>query len=229
LAVANNEYLRPVVVEAARDYKYLLNRGYSQRVVLDLVTSHYGLTRTERALLLRCIHRDDEVASIRRKVSRDIYGEVLVIDGYNTILTIVSALEGPTLYLCDDCIVRDLRSSYIKDFSTPLVTTALRVIGGVVSRLGARKVVFVLDRNVSWSGIHANIIRNILPNVEVRLARRADIEIISSGAIVASSDYVILSRVKKVYDMAGYIVLKHVRGKIIRVDRYICKEPCKVE
>ena len=221
--------LRSEVIEAAKDYRYLLDRGYGQKVSLDLVTSRYLLTREERALLLRCIHRTSDYLSIRDKLINDLKGYDLVIDGYNTILTVVSALEGRHLYLCDDCIVRDLRSSYVKDFTTKLINTAIAIIRDYLSMLKPSSVTIILDRNVSWSGKHAEIIKSLMPSANVRLARKADIEVIGSTSVVSSSDFVILERVKYVYDLAGNIVLKNFPNNIIRIDELVCKEPCNLK
>ncbi len=220
--------IREEVIRAAEDYKYLLNRGYNQKSALDFVTSRYMLTPTERALLLRCVHRDDEAFAIRRKITDSIEGMELIIDGYNTLLTLVSVFEGRNVYLCDDCIIRDLRSSYIKDFSSPLIIKAINELASFVKTLRPKRVVVVLDKNVSWSGRHSEVIRNTVPEFEVKLAKKADIEVIASLGIISSSDFVILSRAKYVFDVAGRIIANRFRDKIVRFDRVVCKEPCRI-
>ncbi len=216
--------IRDEVILAAQDYRYLLNRGYNQKVSLDLVVSRYLLSREERALLLRCIHRSEDAELVRSKVVNSVYGDDLVIDGYNVILTIVSALEGRDLYLCDDGIVRDLRSSYIKDFSTPLVTQALRLIKNELMRLRPKSVTFVLDKNVSWSMRHAEVISNEIPEVNVKLAKKADIAVLATKAVVASSDFVILLKAFKIYDLAGKVVMKVAKDKVVNMREIITRK-----
>jgi len=218
--------IREDVIKAAKDYKYLLNRGYNQKGALDFVTSRYMLTPTERALLLRCVHRDDEAHAIRRKLVESIEGRKLIIDGYNTLLTLVSVFEGRYVYLCDDCIVRDLRSSYIKDFSSPLIVKAISELASFIKMLRPEHVVVILDKNVSWSARHAEVIRSIVPEFEVKLAKKADIEVIASLGIISSSDFVILSRARYVFDAAGKIIANKFRDRIVRFDKIICKESC---
>ncbi|MFN3268109.1 MAG: DUF434 domain-containing protein, partial [Zestosphaera sp.] len=106
--------IREEVVEASRDYKYLLSRGYKQKVVLDLVTSRYGLSSIERTLLLRCVHSSRDVEAIRSKRVDDVKQYPLIIDGYNVLLTLHTVIEDMEVFLCDDGFVRDLRKSYRK-------------------------------------------------------------------------------------------------------------------
>ena len=214
--------LEKKVIDAIRDYKYLLNRGYPQKASLDFVVSRYALSREWRSLLLRCVHREEDAVLIRSKL-RDNVGpnDRLIIDGYNTILTIVSALECRTLYLCDDGIVRDLRSAYVKDFATPLVLNALEILSEELARLRVSDVTIVLDSNVSWSARHAEIIRKIISEAEVRLAKKADIEVLSTIGIACSSDYLILKRAKAIYDLAGRIILKNFKHKVEDINKYL--------
>ena len=210
------------VIDAIKDYKYLLNRGYPQKASLDFVVSRYALSREWRSLLLRCVHRSEDVTSIRSKIRDRVGpGDKLIIDGYNTILTIVSAIECRTLYLCDDGIVRDLRSAYVKDFSTPLVLSALEMLNDEITRLNVSGIAIVLDSNVSWSARHAEIIRELISDAEVKLAKKADIEVISTGGVVCSSDYLILKKAKAIYDIAGKIILKNFKYKVEDINKYL--------
>ncbi len=211
----SNPRLRREVEEAIKDYKYLLNRGYPQKSALNLVVVRYGLKPAERSLLLRCVHRDSDVEVVRRALIRDPRGKDLILDGYNTILTLVSALECKELYLCDDGIVRDLRSAYVKDFGTKLVNKALEIIDTYLRELKPKSVKVFLDANVSWSARHAEFIRGLMPYAEVVLAKKADIGVITSEGVVCSSDYLILKSARAAYDLAGNIVKKLFPEKVI--------------
>ncbi|MCX8184437.1 MAG: DUF434 domain-containing protein [Sulfolobales archaeon] len=197
--------LRSEVVEAIRDYKYLLNRGYPQKASLDFVSANYRLTQAERALLLRCVHRDSDSEAIRRKTVRDLSRLELVIDGYNVILTVVSAIEGLQLFLCDDGFIRDLRSSYVKDFKTPKIMEAIKYLVKAIDILNTKHIFVVLDKNVSWSAEHADFMKSTY-GIDVVTAAKADIAVIGSGKVISSSDFVILLKSEKVYDLAQFVV-----------------------
>ncbi|MCS7099029.1 MAG: DUF434 domain-containing protein [Sulfolobales archaeon] len=198
-------FLRSEVVEAARDYKYLLNRGYPQKASLDFVSANYKLTRSERALLLRCVHRDVDSEAVKKKTVRDAHGLELVIDGYNVILTVVSAIEGLQIFLCDDGFIRDLRSSYVKNFETPKIVEAVKYVAKAIDELKVKDVLIVLDKNVSWSAEHADFIRSAY-GIKVVAAAKADIAVIGSGKVISSSDFVILLKSEKAFDLAQFTV-----------------------
>lgn len=208
--------VREEVVEASRDYKYLLDRGYKQKVVLDLVTSRYGLSSVERALLLRCVHSSQDVEAIRGKRVESVTHYPLIIDGYNVLLTIHSVLEGIEVFLCDDGFVRDLRKSYRKGIELRMLENATELLKKELQELGPSSVTIVLDKNVSYSAHHADTIRNLVKNsAEIILADKADMRVIGGSGIIASSDYVVISRARRIYDLAGEIIKKNFKDKII--------------
>lgn len=213
--------LRSEVIEASRDYKYLLNRGLPQKASLDFISANYGLTVAERALLLRCIHRDADSETIRRKTVYSVRGLELVVDGYNVILTIASAIEQVPLFLCDDGFVRDLRSSYIKDFTTPTIMEAVSYLAKAADSLEVGDLVVVLDKNISWSAEHADLLKNSY-GIKATTAAKADIAVIGSSKIISSSDFVILLRSEKVFDLAQFVVRNIILdAEIIEIPRLL--------
>ncbi len=215
------EYLRRELLEALIDYKYLLNRGYKSRGALNLVTSRYLLSKEERMLLYRCIHSDNDVTLIREKIVGEIRERHLIIDGYNVLLTVTAAIEGLPLYLCDDGIVRDLRSMKIRDFSTPSIMNAIKLIKDATDELRPSNVTLFLDKSVSMSAEHSKVIRALSPQWEVILASKADTEVIASRGVVASSDYVILMEANEIYDLAGFVVLRKFPDQIVNLLGYL--------
>ncbi len=208
--------IRLEVVEAAKDYKYLLNRGYGQKMALDTVTSRYGLASVERTLLLRCVHSDLDSATIRRKHVNGVTSSQLVIDGYNVFLTIHAVTEGMNVFLCDDGFVRDLRKSYRKGVTLNHLELVVEVVNHALTELSPASVKVVLDKNVSYSARHADRLRYLVKGVvDVVLAEKADIELIGGGGVIASSDYVVVSRVSKVFDLAGYIVKTSYKDRLV--------------
>ena len=218
--------VRNELVQAGRDYKYLLNRGYTPQGALDLVTSRYLLTKEERMLLYRCIHPEKEAEEIRKKTvpASSLRGKELVIDGYNALLTIASAIEGRCLYLCDDGYVRDLRSAHIKDFGTPSITQAIDTLIQKITEIEPKHVTIYLDKNVSKSLHHKTQIEEKTrqhPNIEVKLATKADTEIMATKGIISTSDIVILKKAHKTTDIAGTIVKEKHSDQIINLPKLI--------
>lgn len=159
---------------------------------------------------MRCIHRDVDSGAVKRKTVDSVRGLELVIDGYNVILTIASAIEHLPIFLCDDGFVRDLRSSYRKDFEAPSVREAIVYMVKALELVGASNPLIILDKNVSWSAEHAELLRSEF-DVRAITATKADIAVIGSGKVVSSSDFVILLRSEKVFDLAQFILRSAVR------------------
>lgn len=203
--------MRIEVVEAAKDYKYLLNRGFPQKASLDFVSARYRLSQSEKTLLMRCVHREADLEIVRRKLVKEVGGLDLVIDGYNVFLTVASAIEGIPLFICDDGFVRDIRSTYIKDFNSPAIKEAIEKVIKAVEILGVRSVLVVLDKNISWSARHAELLAQTY-GVPTLTATKADIAVIGSGRVVCSSDFVILLYSEKIYDLAQFVIKNTLPG-----------------
>ncbi len=210
------------MAEAAKDYRYLLDRGYPQKAALNLITSRYNLASEERSALMRCVHRSvDAVSTASKLVSpTEVRGASIVVDGYNTFLTILTALEGGPLFLCDDCVVRDVRSSYTKGITVESLVRSLETLTMTLMSLQPSHVLVILDKNVSHSAEHASIIRRALLSrgisSAVELRQRADLGVLEHSAkVVSSSDYVILTRAWRVFDLGGYAAARIVGAEII--------------
>jgi hypothetical protein len=215
------------IVEAARDYKYLLNRGYPASSSLNIVVTRYRMSRVERSLLLRCVHRDEYVAKVLRSVvSRDtISGSNLLIDLLNVSTTLIAFLEGECLYKCDDGIIRDLGGSRYWRGRRERALEAIDLIRDHLIAVKPVKIYLVLDRLAPMSGeILKNaekIFRESGFNVEGILADRADKKIIelSRGledliGVVATSDSLILEKADQIYDLAGEIITSIDPGRV---------------
>ncbi|MEM2203311.1 MAG: DUF434 domain-containing protein [Sulfolobales archaeon] len=208
------------VLEAARDYRYLLDRGYPRKPSLDLVVSRYILSRVERSLLLRCVHDSAYSLKILRSSisSNEIRGIPLIIDLLNVCTTIIAFLEGECLYLCDDGFVRDLGGSRYWRGKKGRVAEALRLITDHLTLLMPRKIYLVIDRKAPMSlSILAHAedmmkktlsadVNGVVDNKADRRIIDLERSVVSEGGAVATSDAVILERVSRAYDLAGKIV-----------------------
>ena len=200
--------------DAIKDYRYLLDRGYSRESVLPLVASRYRLSDVERAILYRCVHPSAESDAIRGKIveSHAVKDSKLVIDGYNVMVTLETGLQGEPLFIGDDGIVRDVRKSYRKySYNPEEARRTLGVIAEELERLMPRRVLIVYDSQVSWSGELASLTRRILSGTyecDVVTAPKADRTIMemSRDGITSTSDVVILKAVPKIFDLPAHVV-----------------------
>ncbi len=214
------------ILEAARDYKYLLDRGYPQQLSLIFVSNRWNLSKEERMILYRCIHPSIEATSIREKHldPESIRGNILVIDTYNVLLTLKASVECEEIFLCDDGIVRDILSSRSKASKDKTLYSLTPILVSEIAHLAPNKAIFIVDKQVSMSKELCNNIKSLATNlvVETILAPKTDKEIIklsetNPDVIVASSDILILRDSPRVFDLAGYIIRRRWSKKLINI------------
>jgi len=204
--------LRSELAEAAKDFFYLLNRGYSRRSSLDLVSSRYRLSKLERMVLYRGVFSADVSRSRALKAlgPGEVYRKVLIVDGFNVASTVQSSLLRDTVVLGTDGVVRDLAAGVRKIRVTPLLVSSFTIVLEYLARLSPSYVTVILDSQVSKSGELAATLRKIIGGLglcgDVFLTPRADKQAsILKGVVVASSDSVILDRVSAFFDLGGWI------------------------
>jgi len=195
------------VIEASYDYRYLLSRGYNYTYALEAVTKRYMLSEIERLLLFRCVHSatytHETLNKIRCKCCEGL-DSALIIDFYNVILTIVAMMRNEPLFLCDDCLVRDLRGSKLRPSERGLLEKVFDIITSILDNCckGVKRIIIVADKNVSHSlddvQRFVNTITSKHRDLETSaiLSQKSDATIISLSheikGIVATTDAVII-------------------------------------
>lgn len=207
--------------EAAKNFRYLLNRGYPRKISLELVGNRYGLTFDERHLLHRGVFADVDV---QRRLSKKILlkaikNQDLAIDGHNVIITIEAGLSAQPLVLGDDGFLRDIsgRSGSFK--KTERTMEAIGLIMDLFKQWTPRQTLFLFDAPISKSGRLALEVRNLLKienlSGDAMAVNVPEKILIGFPGIVATSDTAIIDRSKNVIDLAGYIVGRKIRSKSI--------------
>ena len=136
---------------AAQELAFLMNRGYDTKSASTFVGNHHLLSERQRLALARIVSTDDALA-VRRSKELTQAPETMVLDGFNTIITLEVALSGSLLIEGMDGTIRDmagLRGSYrIVDKTVQAVELLLARL----DELGVREALFYLDQQVSNSG-----------------------------------------------------------------------------
>ncbi len=219
--------------EALIDYKYLLNRKYPYKPSLDLVAQRYGLSKPEKALLYRCVHDEETANSIRKKLVREnsVRNSLLIIDGFNVIITISSALECYQVFLCDDGVLRDIMKSFKKFRFEDKHVKVVEILLKEIKELKPSKVLMFFDKQVSFSGKVSTIIANLaseygLSSFETMLVSRNDTKVIeyAGKGVVSSSDIVILLKAPRIFDIAHYVIRKYFPKKIVNINKILNRE-----
>ncbi|MCS7097241.1 MAG: DUF434 domain-containing protein [Candidatus Methanomethylicia archaeon] len=212
--------------EAVIDLRYLLSRGYNRKTAVDYITSRYRLNREERAIIYRSVYSERDSKKRLNKLVKpeDVIGKKLLIDGFNNIITIESALAGRILFVCDDGVIRD--ASYIsKKFKFSQYTKkAIELIFGFLKQYRPFEILFLFDQQVSFSGEMASMIRELIIKEglhgDAKTSKKNDIELLSMGEIIASSDSIIIEKADRVFDLAGYIIKSKFSESILDISSF---------
>ncbi len=211
------------MVEAVKDLRFLLDRGYPRESAVNFVSNHYRLPRMERHLLNRCVFSRNEASRHRAKIIGPDYvrGKILAIDGYNVLITAESILMRSLVAKCDDGMIRDLRAVFGKYKVGRFTDKTLEVLGEIISRAKPSQVRIFFDSPASKSGELASRTEKVLGklglSVVARAIRGVDREVCSSD-VSASSDRVIVDRARAVWDIPAE-VLSQRGGKLIDFSR----------
>ena len=198
--------------KAAKDFRYLLNRGYPRKAALELVGNRYGLTFDERHLLHRGVFSEvDSEARRERIVSPEaIKNKDVAVDGHNVLITVEAGLSGRPLILADDGFIRDISGLSGSFKKTEVTEKALQWIVTFLKKCRPRHTLFLFDAPISKSGILAQELRTLLKKESLSgdaLAMKVpEKTLIGFQGVIATSDTAIIDRSEKVIDLAGNII-----------------------
>lgn len=212
--------------QAVIDYYWLRNRHYPEHQSLKLVGDRYRLSGDQRNILYRGI-TDPE--SARRRNSRlihqsDIANSILLIDGYNVLLTVTAYLLGRPVFMANDGFLRDAGSSYgrIEKFQNAVQLMSRFLADLRHTGLSLNGLICVIDKPVENSSHHAAVIREAMVQVdipcEVLLADSADKELKQRSQqekdiVIATSDSGIIDAAAcGTYDLARHLFEARFRG-----------------
>ena len=208
---------------AAVDIRYLLDRGYPQKSAVGFVCAHYRLDVKARFLLSRTVISSE--VSEKRKAKflpcDKIEGNSIVIDGYNIIIGMESILEKKA-YMCDDGVIRDVKGAF-RNFKVSSNTE--EAVGHILEFLKEMKpenVVFLLDVQISKSGMLAKRLREKLGEAglkgDARTSKHVDYDLKHSEDIIASSDGVIIDEAERVVNFLRCFVesFRHLEALVVR-------------
>ena len=207
----------PLLLQAAADFRYLLNRGYPGRPRLALVGNRYALPREARQILHRGVFAD-EVAQARRaklKPLSHIAGQPLALDGHNVLITIESALKGRVLVDADDGFIRDIAQLSGAYRDSPATRRALALLADYVSRGRPGPLTVLYDAPMSNSGELARETREIFLTRGLAVTARAvpvpERELLDFVGAVATSDTHLIDAQKVLVDLAGEIIRRELQ------------------
>lgn len=197
---------------AVSELSWLLGRGYNMKAASILVGDHHQLTTRQRLAVGRVACSDEKSAE---RQSKDVGPEALkgseiIIDGFNLIITIETALGGGAVFDCCDGCYRDLSSVYGNYKLVEETTPAIKLIGNVLAKYHPSHVSWLFDKPVSNSGRLAGLVRQL--GVEhnwpftAETTEHTDAQLTHSKHIIISCDSAILDRALLWYNLAREVI-----------------------
>ncbi len=211
----------PKLQQAVKDLSWLLSRGYSEKSSLRLVGNRYRLQSRQRLAVSRssCSRQAASRRRMHALPKEAMHGNSLLIDGFNLLITVESALsDGFVLEGVDGCY-RDMASihgSYKRVMET---AEAIILVGRALEKLGASQCTWYLDRPVSNSGrLKMMILEKAAEHQwdwKAELDYNPDHLLIDSRQVVASSDSVILDNAAQWFNLARFVIRHFVSEALI--------------
>lgn len=199
-----------------------MDRGYPAASAVRYVSDHGRIPLEQRMLLQRVIVPARTALSRLAKCKRlpALRDRVVLLDGYNCIITTESLLAGIAVYLCDDGFLRDNRGFFRRYQAITDTSAAINEILGVLADAGPSRVEFLLDSQISWSRELAGEIRGLMAQRRLYgdaiCARDVDRQLKSRGEIVASSDGNVIDCTPEAIDLPAEIARRlGIRAEII--------------
>eukprot|EP00808_Paulinella_micropora_P002809 g75777.t1 len=216
-AFAQNQW--PALASAVADVSWLLSKSYPPAATLKLVGDRYHLTQRQRTAVMRCSCEDAAIPRRQRKqvASASLQGARLLVDGFNVVTILESALSGAVILLGRDGCVRDLAGMHGNYRTVSETLPALLMVQQELAALGVAQVLWLFDRPVSNSGrirsllLAASASLHTAMSTDVELLNDPDPVLASSHDIIATSDSEVLDKCEgRWFNLAKYLLDRRV-------------------
>jgi hypothetical protein len=191
--LALHEFSAPVFADAAGDYFYLINRAYPEKSALKLVGDRYRLSGNQRNCLYRGITSQAIADTRMLKRTENLKHQLIHVDAYNVLFTIMNYLLGKRLFISNDGFLRDSGEAYGKIENREIFFRSINLLLDCLSAIHPEHSLFHLDTSVDSSRQYRDIMENGLKarhlSGEVLLSKHADTDLLKvKDGIIATSD-----------------------------------------
>lgn len=219
-------------INAINDYYYLINREYSKRVVLKIVSDRYKLNHDQRTIVYRGILNEKIVLNIKPRLIEDNCFDILTVDGFNVLLRIFHYLLGRPLFISNDGLLRDAGKWDEKFIDNVVFKNALMLFLKSLNIINVEEICVYFDDKFNSKNIHLkNIILNFLENFEGLNSKKVnfiwsnnvdkDIKFKNKGVLATSDCEILISNNAKIFDLARMILEKEFNAEFVNVFKFI--------
>nr|WP_321233850.1 DUF434 domain-containing protein [uncultured Psychroserpens sp.] len=208
-----SETIQQKLKEALIDMRYLLTRGYAEKSSLQLVGNKHRLNvRQQQAVQgMSASQQQIERRETHMISFENTNSETIIIDGFNLLIILESALSGAYVFKGLDSTYRDLSGVHGTYKRVQQTEKALLLVGNLLKN---NTVIWVFDKPVSNSGRLKTMLRETAElhdfNWEIILENNPDKVLAESEHIVVSSDAWVLDRAKRWLNLGACIIEHHI-------------------
>jgi hypothetical protein len=140
--------------EATHDLSILLTMGYPDKASLKLVGDRFRLTERQRMAVIRAACSDTNLSIRKAKelTASDLSYKTILIDGFNLLITLETALSGGLIFVGRDGSYRDLASVHGTYKRVTATQEAVELVGQFCQDKQVEKLIWHFDTPVSNSG-----------------------------------------------------------------------------
>ncbi len=198
-----------LLLQAAREYVWMLNNGYPQQSSLKLVGDKFLLTRDKRQILYRGISAVKPAERRRAMLGKVCKGDLVLLDTHNVLFTIYNYLLGRPVFISNDGILRDAGE------------TRGRIQNGTVFR---KAVDLLLENLVKWNGATLRLFLDEPVSFSGQLATELTERLVQSGIdgearTVPSPDHLLKNEKSDVVCTSDTAILDRYVGRVFDLPR----------
>lgn len=205
---------------AREELKWLLDRGYSMDTAATFIGNHHSLTARQRNAMKRSVSSTNDLKNRLNKLipTSEIRGREVLVDGFNIIITLETALSGSLLIPCGDGVIRDLAGLRGTYHLIPQTDIAIGLLIQSLETAGAASAKIYLDAPVSNSGrLKERILETSSDNdlqIEVILVDDAD-KVIGGKENIITGDSILLDSCTSWVNLTRDIIMRSVEDPFI--------------
>ena len=139
---------------ATHDLSILFTMGYPDKASLKLVGDRFRLSERQRMAVLRGACSDADLTRRKAKelTAADLKNKTILIDGFNLLITLETALSGGLVFVGRDGNYRDLASVHGTYKRVTTTQDAVEMVGHFCKKQQVEKLIWYFDTPVSNSG-----------------------------------------------------------------------------
>lgn len=202
------------LLRAAKEYLWMLSKGYPQKSSLKLVGDKFMLSRDMRQVLYRGISAGDQAAARRKMIGSVKQDDLVLIDTYNVLFTINNYLMGKPLFISNDGMLRDAGEMRGRILNKPVFRRAIGLLLDVLREWTGVTYVLYLDEPVSYSG-----------RLSIELSKdMVQMDIDGEALTVKSPDHMLKHEHSDAICTSDSAIIDHYNGRIVDLPRFLLEK-----